>query len=56
MTTLEWSIKRIENGYVVPSKGVRNEKFFKKLEDATNHVKQIIDEECKIEWEYENDE
>ena len=54
--TLEWTIKGLENGYLVQSLGIRNEKFFDNLEDAKNHVKKVIDAECKMEWEDEEDE
>ena len=48
--TLEWSIEGLENGYLVPSSEIQNKKFFEKLEDAKEHIKKQIDDECKIEW------
>lgn len=54
--TLEWTIKGLENGYLVQSIETKSEKFFENIEDAKKHVKKQIDVECKIEWEDEEDD
>lgn len=50
---LEWTIEAIENGFIVPSMEINNQKFFDKLEDAKEHVKKQIDEDCEEEFEEE---
>jgi len=49
LITLEWDMKGLDNGYLV------GDKYFENLEDAKNHVKKQIDEECKLEWEDEHE-
>ena len=48
--TLEWELKGLDNGFIV------NNKYFEELEDAKNHLKKQIDEECKLEWETEDED
>ena len=57
---LQWTIEGLENGYLVQSLEIQNKKFFKDLEEAKEHLKKQIDEDCEAEFNddalHENDE